>query len=69
MQLEETKEVTVSAAIVLPTVANEPRKPIASRLDSKSWGSHRSGRGGVRFHDPSNDLNPSTLLRADSAKR
>ena len=29
------KEATVSAVIVLPTVANEPRKFIATRLDSK----------------------------------
>jgi hypothetical protein len=36
MKLEEANEATGSAVIVLPAVANELRKPIASRLDSNS---------------------------------
>ena len=34
--LEEAKEATGVAVIVLPIIANEPRKLIATRLDAKS---------------------------------
>lgn len=36
MKLEEAKEATVSAVIVLPTIADEPSKVLTIRLDSKS---------------------------------
>jgi hypothetical protein len=36
VRLEKAKEATVSAFIELPIIANEPRKLIAIRLDSKS---------------------------------
>lgn len=57
MKLEEAKEATVSAVIVLPTVANEPRKPLAIRLNAKVSGHHRSGCRRAPLPYPSIDLN------------